>query len=109
MATWAFDESPVLSRFGTAKTAKFTVITNVETGKTPAEEQMKRAVGKDPPESKGGAPSSKRRDHMVQIEREVQEAWASVGTFQADADDERPKFFVTFPRGPVHLALYQDT
>lgn len=106
MATWAFDESPALSRFGTAKTAKFAVITNVEPSKTVAEEQMKRPVVKDhQTESKGCPPSSKRRDHMVQIEREVQAAWASLGTFQAEADDERPKFFVTFPRGPVPLAL----
>lgn len=114
MASWCFDESPASSRFGVAKTAKFAVIS----GETAAAPAMERAVEKAsapattkkstraaetsaaPTKDEGGsAPSSKRRDHMVRIEREVQAAWAATGAFEVEADDERPKFFVTFPRG----------
>lgn len=81
MASWASKESPGLSRLSALKTSKFSVMSR--------------------PEKAAGPPPMKRRDHMISIEQDVQKAWAANGAFEANAeDDDRKKFFVTFPRVP---------
>lgn len=70
------------AKFAVEKTQKFAVVTMKKDEKAEA-----------PP---GGG--TKRRDTMQGIERRVQAAWKAQGTFEADADDTRPKkFLVTFP------------
>ena len=41
--------------------------------------------------------SNTRRDALLKLEAQVQQQWESDGTFEADAQQGKPKFFVTFP------------
>ena len=41
--------------------------------------------------------SNTRRDALLKLEAQVQQQWENEGTFEADAQEGRPKFFVTFP------------
>ena len=41
--------------------------------------------------------SNTRRDALLKLEAQVQQQWESEGTFEADAQQGKPKFFVTFP------------
>ena len=41
--------------------------------------------------------SNTRRDALLKLEAQVQRQWETEGTFEADAQEGRPKFFVTFP------------
>ena len=41
--------------------------------------------------------SNTRRDALLKLEAQVQQQWETDGTFEADAQEGRPKFFVTFP------------
>ena len=45
--------------------------------------------------------SNTRRDALLKLEAQVQQQWESEGTFEADAQAGKPKFFVTFPHAPV--------
>lgn len=59
-------------------------------------------------ESKVAAPKSfARRDHLRANEQKVQEKWARLKVFEANAEPGREKFFVTFPypymNGRLHL------
>lgn len=83
MASWAGES---IGPAELEKTAKFAVV-----------------KGEKPEEKKS---SSKRRDHMIAIEREVQAAWAASGAFEADEEPGKPKFMVTFPYDPACDATY---
>ena len=41
--------------------------------------------------------SNTRRDALLKLEAQVQQQWEKEGTFEADAQQGKPKFFVTFP------------
>ena len=41
--------------------------------------------------------SNTRRDALLKLEAQVQQQWENEGTFEADAQQGKPKFFVTFP------------
>jgi len=41
--------------------------------------------------------SNTRRDALLKLEAQVQRQWETEGTFEADAEQGKPKFFVTFP------------
>lgn len=41
--------------------------------------------------------SNARRDALLKLEASVQAQWENEGTFEADAQEGKPKFFVTFP------------
>ena len=41
--------------------------------------------------------SNTRRDALLKLEAQVQQQWENEGTFEADAQEGKPKFFVTFP------------
>ena len=41
--------------------------------------------------------SNTRRDALLKLEAQVQRQWETEGTFEADAQQGKPKFFVTFP------------
>ena len=41
--------------------------------------------------------SNTRRDALLKLEAQVQRQWETEGTFEADAQEGKPKFFVTFP------------
>ena len=45
--------------------------------------------------------SNTRRDALLKLEAQVQQQWESEGTFEADAQQGKPKFFVTFPHATV--------
>ena len=45
--------------------------------------------------------SNTRRDALLKLEAQVQQQWESEGTFEADAQEGKPKFFVTFPYATV--------
>ena len=45
--------------------------------------------------------SNTRRDALLKLEAQVQQQWESEGTFEADAQQGKPKFFVTFPSQAV--------
>ena len=45
--------------------------------------------------------SNTRRDALLKLEAQVQQQWESDGTFEADAQEGKPKFFVTFPSQAV--------
>ena len=45
--------------------------------------------------------SNTRRDALLKLEAQVQQQWESDGTFEADAQEGKPKFFVTFPHATV--------
>ena len=45
--------------------------------------------------------SNTRRDALLKLEAQVQQQWENEGTFEADAQAGKPKFFVTFPHAPV--------
>ena len=45
--------------------------------------------------------SNTRRDALLKLEAQVQQQWETEGTFEADAQEGRPKFFVTFPSQAV--------
>ena len=36
-------------------------------------------------------------DALLKLEAQVQRQWETEGTFEADAEQGKPKFFVTFP------------
>ena len=54
-----------------------------------------------------GPKSFARRDHLRSIEREVQQKWKEEKTFEADIDESREKYLITFPypymNGRLHL------
>ena len=45
--------------------------------------------------------SNTRRDALLKLEAQVQQQWETEGTFEADAQEGKPKFFVTFPHATV--------
>ena len=45
--------------------------------------------------------SNTRRDALLKLEAQVQRQWETDGTFEADAQEGKPKFFVTFPYATV--------
>ena len=45
--------------------------------------------------------SNTRRDALLKLEAQVQQQWENEGTFEADAQEGKPKFFVTFPYATV--------
>ena len=45
--------------------------------------------------------SNTRRDALLKLEAQVQQQWETEGTFEADAQQGKPKFFVTFPYATV--------
>ena len=45
--------------------------------------------------------SNTRRDALLKLEAQVQQQWENDGTFEADAQEGKPKFFVTFPHATV--------
>ena len=45
--------------------------------------------------------SNTRRDALLKLEAQVQRQWETEGTFEADAQQGKPKFFVTFPYATV--------
>ena len=45
--------------------------------------------------------SNTRRDALLKLEAQVQQQWETEGTFEADAEQGKPKFFVTFPQRPA--------
>ena len=45
--------------------------------------------------------SNTRRDALLKLEAQVQRQWETEGTFEADAQQGKPKFFVTFPSQAV--------
>ena len=45
--------------------------------------------------------SNTRRDALLKLEAQVQQQWETEGTFEADAQQGKPKFFVTFPSQAV--------
>ena len=45
--------------------------------------------------------SNTRRDALLKLEAQVQRQWETEGTFEADAEQGKPKFFVTFPYATV--------
>ena len=45
--------------------------------------------------------SNTRRDALLKLEAQVQRQWEKEGTFEADAQQGKPKFFVTFPHQPA--------
>ena len=45
--------------------------------------------------------SNTRRDALLKLEAQVQQQWETEGTFEADAQEGKPKFFVTFPSQAV--------
>ena len=45
--------------------------------------------------------SNTRRDALLKLEAQVQRQWENEGTFEADAQEGKPKFFVTFPYATV--------
>ena len=45
--------------------------------------------------------SNTRRDALLKLEAQVQQQWETEGTFEADAQQGKPKFFVTFPYAAV--------
>ena len=51
----------------------------------------KMATPPAPPKSKT------RRDALLKLEAQVQQQWEKEGTFEAYAQQGKPKFFVTFP------------
>ncbi|KAJ8607162.1 hypothetical protein CTAYLR_007327 [Chrysophaeum taylorii] len=106
MASWACDESPGASRFGVKKTRKFGVLCQKDEEEEAITPSTPATATPSTPSVAGS--SFKRRDRMIEIEREVQAAWESSGAFEADAEEGgRPKFFVTFPypymNGRLHL------
>ena len=48
--------------------------------------------------------SNTRRDALLKLEAQVQQQWETEGTFEADAQEGKPKFFVTFPQRPASTA-----
>jgi leucyl-tRNA synthetase len=54
-----------------------------------------------------GAGSTKKRDRLVEIERQMQDTWESERLFEANAEPGKPKFMATFPfpymNGRLHL------
>ena len=53
--------------------------------------------------------SNTRRDALLKLEAQVQRQWEKEGTFEADAQQGKPKFFVTFPYQTVsHKSQKKD-
>ena len=48
-------------------------------------------------EEAGGAKKFGRRDHLIEIEREILKKWEDNKVFEADPDLSKPKYMVTFP------------
>jgi len=84
MASWAAP-SDMKGRLAVEKTAKFAVVSSSSAQKAESSTKPSDDVG------------TKRRDSLLSIESAVQSAWSETGAFEADADEKRPKFMVTFP------------